>query len=36
MIYHNINRKVNYPVLTINNGEIERVTHFNFLGLVLA
>ena len=35
MIYHNINKKVNYPVLTINNVEIERVTHFNFLGLVL-
>ena len=30
MIYHNINKKVNYPVLTINNVEIERVTHFNF------
>ena len=26
---------VNYPRLTINNVEIERVTHFNFLGLVL-
>ena len=26
---------MNYPVLTINNVEIERVTHFNFLGLVL-
>ena len=35
MIYHNINKKVNYPVLTINNVEIERVRHFNFLGLVL-
>ena len=33
MIYHNINKKVNYPVLTINNVEIEKVTHF--LGLVL-
>ena len=35
MIYHNINKKVNYPVLTINNVEIERVRHFNFLGLIL-
>ena len=34
MIYHNINKKVNYPVLTINNVEIDRVTHFNFLWLV--
>ena len=25
---------MNYPVLTINNVETERVTHFNFLGLV--
>ena len=35
MIYHNINKKVNYPVITINNVEIERVTHFNFLGMLL-
>ena len=35
MIYHNINKKVNYLVLTINTVEIERVTHFIFLGLVL-
>ena len=35
MIYHTINKKSNYPVLTINNVEIERVTHFNFLVLVL-
>ena len=34
-LYHNINKKLNYPVLTINNVEKERVTHFNFLGLVL-
>ena len=26
---------MNYPVLTINNVEIERVTHLNFLGMVL-
>ena len=35
MIYHNINEKMNHPVLTINNVEMERVTHFNILGLVL-
>ena len=35
MIYHNINKTVYYPVLTINSVKIERVTHFNFLGLVL-
>ena len=35
MTYHNIKKKMNYPVLTINNVEIERVTHFKFLGLVL-
>ena len=33
MIYHNIKKTVKtvkYPVLMINNVEIERVTHFNF------
>ena len=35
MIFHNITKKVNYPVLTINNVEIERMAHFNFLWLVL-
>ena len=35
MIYHNINKKVNYQVLTINIVQIGRVTHFKFLGLVL-
>ena len=30
LIYHTINKKVNYSVLTINNVEIERVTHFVF------
>ena len=35
MIYHNITKNVNYPVLTINNVEVERVAHFNFSGLVL-
>ena len=34
MIYHNIDKKVNYPVLMINNVEIERVTHFNIFRAV--
>ena len=35
MIYHTNQRHVTYPSLRINNIEIERVTQFNFLGLIL-
>ena len=35
MIFHTIQRKVNYPSLQINGIELERVSQFNFLGLIL-
>ena len=35
MIFHTIQRKVNYPSLQINGIELERVNQFNFLGLIL-
>ena len=34
-IDHSMQRKVKYPVLTLNNTLIERVTQFNFLGIIL-
>ena len=35
MVFHSMQRKVKYPVLTINNTIIERVKQFNFLGVIL-
>ena len=35
MVFHNSNRLVRYPNLLINGRPIERVTQFNFLGLIL-
>lgn len=35
MVFHTPQKIVNYPVLKINDIVIERVTDFNFLGLVL-
>ena len=35
MGFHTHNRSVSYPDLQINGNKIERVTEFNFLGLVL-
>ena len=35
MVFHTHNRSVSYPDLQINGNQIERVTEFNFLGLVL-
>ena len=35
MVFHTHNRSVSYPDLQINGNKIERVTEFNFLGLVL-
>ena len=35
MIFHTSNRKITYPNLKINNINIERVTQFNFLGVML-
>ena len=36
MVFHTNQRQVTYPKLIINNREIERVTQFNFLGLILS
>ena len=36
MIFHTKQRHVIYPSLNINNVKIERVTQFNFLGLILS
>ena len=35
MVFHTAQRKVTYPVLKINDTNIELVTQFNFLGLIL-
>ena len=35
MVFHTSNRLVRYPNLLINGRQIERVTQFNFLGLIL-
>ena len=35
MVFHRSQKKVIYPLLKFNNVEIERVTSFNFLGLIL-
>ena len=35
MVFHMHNKSVSYPDLQINGNKIERVTEFNFLGLVL-
>ena len=35
MVFHTHNRSASYPDLQINGNKIERVTEFNFLGLVL-
>ena len=36
MVFHTPQRRVNYPTLKLNNGNIERVSQFNFLGVILA
>ena len=36
MVFHNNQRNVTYPNLVINNSIIERVSYFNFLGIVLS
>ena len=37
MVFHTPQRKVNYPTLKLNNVNIiERVSQFNFLGVILA
>ena len=35
MFYHSINKRVIYPKLKINHNNIERITQFNFLGVIL-
>ena len=35
MVFHTVQRKIRYPILTINNTVIERVKQFNFLGIIL-
>ena len=35
MVFHTVQRKIQYPILTINNTVIERVKQFNFLGIIL-
>ena len=34
IVFHLMQKKVKYPVLTFNNTLIERVTQFNILGLI--
>ena len=36
MVFHTPQRRVNYPTLKLNNVNIERVSQFNFLGVILA
>ena len=36
MVFHTANKHGDYPKLTINGNNIERVTNFNFLGLTLS
>ena len=36
MVFHNPQRRVNYPILKSNNVNIERVSQFNFMGVILA
>ena len=35
MVFHTPQRRVNYPVLKLNNVNLERVSQFNFLGVVI-
>ena len=35
MLYHSINERVIYPKLKINNNNIDRLTQFNFWGVIL-
>ena len=36
MFFHHAQRKVMYPILTLINMKIERVTQFNFLGVIIS
>ena len=35
IVFHTPQRRVDYPVLKLNNVNIERVSQFNFLGVVI-
>ena len=35
MLYHSINKRIIYPKLKINNNNFDRITQFNFLGVIL-
>ena len=35
MVFHTSKRNVIYPKLKVNNNNLERVTEFNFLGVIL-
>ena len=35
-VFHSAQRQVMYPILTLNIIEIERVTQFNFLGVIIS
>ena len=35
IVFHTPQRRVNYPVLKLNNVNIEKVSQFNFLGVVI-
>ena len=35
MVFHTSKRNMTYPNLKVNNNTIERVTEFNFLGVIL-
>ena len=35
MCFHTLQKVMTYPILKINNINIERVTDFNFLGLII-
>ena len=36
MVFHTSQRLIEHPLLIINNTEIERVSQFNFLGLIVS
>ena len=35
MVFHTAQKRIEYPVLKLNNVVIERVSQFNFLGVIL-
>ena len=36
MVFHTAQRKVKYPIVTLNNIDIEKVTQLNFLGVIIS